>query len=78
MEDARLVAQWPEGTPDRRTRIAEERAALRAAALADFPLTEAGVLALFEEQRERVLAVHAAEERAVRMLQAAVSDIVPV
>ena len=73
-EDARLFAEWPEGTPERRARNARDRDAVRAAAIADFPLTENEILSLFEEQRERVLRLHAAEESAVRMLQAAVSD----
>jgi hypothetical protein len=73
-EDARLVASWPDGTAERRAAIAEERAALRAAASAGFPLTETQVLALFDNAREHVLRVHAAEESAVRMLQAAISE----
>jgi hypothetical protein len=73
-EDARLFAEWPEGTPERRSRNAEQRAAIRAAAIAGFPLSESDVLTLFEEQRERVLRVRAAEESAVRMLQTGVSE----
>ena len=73
-EDSRLVAEWPDGTPERRARIAEEQATLRSEAVANFPLTESEILALFDEQRERVLRVHAAEESAVKLLRAAVSE----
>jgi hypothetical protein len=73
-EDARLDVEQPEVAAERRARLAS----LRAAASSGFPLDDSQVLSLFEDAREHVLRVHAAEESAVHMLRAAISETVPV